>query len=167
MHTEREKISCNRLSFALHPERFTRSLTRCVKYNAKGGKSRAMFLKTVGKDLTHCYRCWLQQKRVIRLCYGSLFSTEDRLILKQVQLVEITVFIEIANEYFQHVENALKEGVSSGARGRGRERCTSVLNEVFLLLSPLSDHWSWPRSLELTALAFGTPRQGVRRNSTS
>ena len=39
--------------------------------------------------------------------------TEDRLILKQVQLVEITAFIEIANEYFQHVEKALKEGVST------------------------------------------------------
>ena len=29
--------------------RFIRSLARCVKFEAKGGKSRAMFLKTYGE----------------------------------------------------------------------------------------------------------------------
>ena len=39
------------------------------------------------------------------------FNTEDRLIMKQVQMVEITAFVEIAPQYFQHVSEAVKNEV--------------------------------------------------------
>ena len=44
--------------------------------------------------------------------YLFLLFTEDRLIMKQVQMVEITSFIDTALQYFQHVTEAIKSDVS-------------------------------------------------------
>ena len=48
---------------------------------------------------------------VIRRTIDNRLVTEDRLIMKQVQLVEITSFIEFAPQYFQHVSEAIMNKV--------------------------------------------------------
>ena len=47
------------------------------------------------------------------MSYIIIITIEDRLIMKQVQLVEINSFIEIAPKYFQHVAEAIKNKVTA------------------------------------------------------
>ena len=61
---------------------FIRSLCRCKKWGAQGGKSNVFFAKT--KD--------------------------DRLVIKQVTKTELESFIKFAPEYFKYVSESLKSG---------------------------------------------------------
>ncbi|XP_065919768.1 1-phosphatidylinositol 3-phosphate 5-kinase-like isoform X3 [Dysidea avara] len=69
------------LVFPYGEERFIRSLARCVKWQAKGGKSGSSFCKVV----------------------------DDRFILKQMKRPEVDSFVEFANDYFKHLRRALDE----------------------------------------------------------
>ncbi|WVZ87800.1 hypothetical protein U9M48_034382 [Paspalum notatum var. saurae] len=58
------------------------SLSRCKKWDAQGGKSKAFFAKTI----------------------------DDRFIIKQIKRTELESFIEFAPEYFKHVCHSLDTG---------------------------------------------------------
>ncbi|CAD6246305.1 unnamed protein product [Miscanthus lutarioriparius] len=58
------------------------SLSRCKKWNAQGGKSKAYFAKT----------------------------TDDRFIIKQIKKTEFESFIKFAPDYFKHVYHSLDTG---------------------------------------------------------
>ncbi|AQK51227.1 Putative 1-phosphatidylinositol-4-phosphate 5-kinase/ zinc ion binding family [Zea mays] len=58
------------------------SLSRCKKWNAQGGKSKAYFAKT----------------------------TDDRFIIKQIKKTEFDSFIKFAPDYFRHVYHSLDTG---------------------------------------------------------
>ncbi|XP_006659026.1 putative 1-phosphatidylinositol-3-phosphate 5-kinase FAB1D [Oryza brachyantha] len=58
------------------------SLSRCKKWNAQGGKSKAFFAKTV----------------------------DDRFIIKQIKKTEFESFIKFAPDYFKHVYHSLDTG---------------------------------------------------------
>ncbi|AQK83343.1 Putative 1-phosphatidylinositol-3-phosphate 5-kinase FAB1D [Zea mays] len=58
------------------------SLSRCKKWNAQGGKSKAYFVKT----------------------------TDDRFIIKQINKTEFESFIKFAPDYFKHVYHSLDTG---------------------------------------------------------
>ena len=106
--------------------RFIRSLSRCVKFDAKGGKSRSTFCKVIGKKLqddnqcvhsvhytgihVHLYTCMYMYSTV-----WYIFSTDDRFIMKQIKSVEISSFEQIAPLYFEHVISALESKVSATA----------------------------------------------------
>jgi 1-phosphatidylinositol-3-phosphate 5-kinase len=68
------------LVFPSGEDRFIRSLSRCVKFDAKGGKSRSTFCKVI----------------------------DDRFIMKQIKAVEISSFEQIAPLYFDHITSALE-----------------------------------------------------------
>ncbi|KAK3122502.1 hypothetical protein QOZ80_8AG0614490 [Eleusine coracana subsp. coracana] len=58
------------------------SLSRCKKWDAQGGKSKAFFAKTM----------------------------DDRFIIKQIKKTEFESFIKFASEYFKHVSHSLDTG---------------------------------------------------------
>jgi len=58
------------------------SLSRCKKWDAQGGKSKAFFAKTM----------------------------DDRLIIKQIKKTEFESFIKFAPDYFKHVNHSLDTG---------------------------------------------------------
>lgn len=58
------------------------SLGRCKKWNAQGGKSKALFAKTL----------------------------DNRFIIKEINKTELTSFLEFAPEYFKHVSGSLSSG---------------------------------------------------------
>lgn len=58
------------------------SLSRCKKWNAQGGKSKAYFAKTM----------------------------DDRFIIKQIKKTEVESFIKFAPDYFKHVYHSLDTG---------------------------------------------------------
>lgn len=59
-------------------DRYVESLSRCIKWDSKGGKTRALFLKT----------------------------HDDRIVLKQLSPIETTAFIKFAPAYFQFMSEA-------------------------------------------------------------
>lgn len=59
-------------------DRYVESLSRCVKWDSKGGKSKSVFLRTL----------------------------DDRLIIKALQPVETTAFLKFAKYYFQFMSEA-------------------------------------------------------------
>ena len=109
--------------------RYIRSLARCVKYDAKGGKSRSTFCKVAG---THAARLiylfkllnkYYQEPKPLtrsRINYLSLsiFYThthtlaDDRFIMKHIKSIEISSFEQFAPHYLEHVNKALEEKVS-------------------------------------------------------
>lgn len=60
-------------------ENFLRSLSRCVKWNSKGGKSGSAFLKTL----------------------------DDRLVIKELSKTELEAFVQFAPSYFEYFAQAL------------------------------------------------------------
>lgn len=60
----REKI------FPAGEDKFIRSLTRCVKFEAKGGKSRSAFCKVAGKNVITC----LHPGVIFALCIEALYQ---------------------------------------------------------------------------------------------
>ena len=93
---------------------FIRSLSRCVKYDAKGGKSRSTFCKVSGKMATLC----LVRISICSFVICLYLFTDDRFIMKQVKSIEISSFEPFALHYLKHVTKALEEKV------RGRNACT-------------------------------------------
>ncbi|KAK6349203.1 1-phosphatidylinositol-3-phosphate 5-kinase [Orbilia blumenaviensis] len=60
-------------------DRFIESLSRCIKWDSKGGKTKSVFLKTL----------------------------DDRIILKQLSLIETAAFLKFAPSYFHIMSEAL------------------------------------------------------------
>lgn len=64
---------------------YVNSLSRCVKWAAKGGKSGSLFHKTL----------------------------DERFIMKQMSRFELQSFLDLAPKYFQYVSDAVKNQVSN------------------------------------------------------
>jgi len=60
-------------------DRYVESLSRCIKWDSKGGKTKSVFLKTL----------------------------DDRIVLKQLSQVETTAFLKFAPSYFHIMSEAL------------------------------------------------------------
>ena len=59
-------------------DRFAESLSRCTKWDSKGGKSKSIFLKTL----------------------------DDRIVMKALQTVETAAFLKFAPAYFRFMSEA-------------------------------------------------------------
>lgn len=70
-------------------DRFAESLSRCGKWDSKGGKSKSVFLKTL----------------------------DDRIVMKALQPVETTAFLKFAPAYFRFMSEAFFHEVSSAVPG--------------------------------------------------
>jgi 1-phosphatidylinositol-3-phosphate 5-kinase len=66
-------------------DRFVESLSRCLKYDSKGGKTKSLFLKTL----------------------------DNRFIIKSLQEVELKAFTKFAPDYFAFMSHTLFHGVPS------------------------------------------------------
>ncbi|KAK5158100.1 hypothetical protein LTR04_005314 [Oleoguttula sp. CCFEE 6159] len=66
-------------------DRFVESLSRCLKWDSKGGKTKSLFLKTL----------------------------DDRFVIKSLQEVEVKSFIRGAPDYFNFVSHTLFHGLPS------------------------------------------------------
>ncbi|KAJ9627167.1 Mitochondrial distribution and morphology protein 12 [Taxawa tesnikishii (nom. ined.)] len=66
-------------------ERFVESLSRCAKWDSKGGKTKSLFLKTL----------------------------DDRFVIKSLQEVELKAFTKFAPDYFAFMSHTLFRGVPS------------------------------------------------------
>ncbi|KAK8196110.1 Mitochondrial distribution and morphology protein 12 [Zalaria obscura] len=66
-------------------ERFVESLSRCAKWDSKGGKTKSLFLKTL----------------------------DDRFVIKSLQEVELKAFTKFAPDYFAFMSHTLFHGVPS------------------------------------------------------
>ena len=66
-------------------ERFVESLSRCLKYDSKGGKSKSLFLKTL----------------------------DDRFVVKSLSPVEVNAFFKFAPNYFSFMHHNLFKGLLS------------------------------------------------------
>lgn len=89
---------------------FVESLSRCLKWDAAGGKSKVDFLKTLGASrLIPC--TVLPKRRPLTIA----FCTDDRFIVKQLSRPEMEVFARFAPAYFEYMADALFQGVSPSA----------------------------------------------------
>ena len=70
-------------------EHYIQSLSRCVKWDSSGGKSKSAFLKTLGK---------LYQRVPLTI--------DDRLVVKQMSRYEMDAFVKFAPAYFEYMSQA-------------------------------------------------------------
>jgi 1-phosphatidylinositol-3-phosphate 5-kinase len=70
-------------------ERYIQSLSRCVKWDSSGGKSKSAFLKTLGSQPI---ATWL--------------TVDDRLVVKQMSRYEMDAFVKFAPAYFEYMSQA-------------------------------------------------------------
>ena len=103
-----------------------RSLSRCIKWNASGGKSGSLFLKTRG-ILFHILR---------RLHYTDSVQ-DERFIAKEISRFEGDSFGEIGPAYFSYLSTCFTTGV---------RRSSSLWHSVNLIFVASSDRPSLPRS---------------------
>ena len=105
-------ISCT----VLYPEQFdalrrtynceknmVESLSRCVKWNASGGKSGSAFLKTQGKLFSKNYK----------ECCSSKSRQDDRFIAKELSKPELQTMETFAPAYFDYMSSAIHANVSA------------------------------------------------------
>jgi 1-phosphatidylinositol-3-phosphate 5-kinase len=78
------------------------SLARCIKWDARGGKSGSAFLKTRGTSLL---------KYDIRVL---THLTDDRFIAKEISRAELQTMETFAPSYFDYMSSALTANVSIG-----------------------------------------------------
>ena len=76
------------------------SLSRCVKWNASGGKSGSAFLKTQGKQLS--------------IIWNHSFKSlqDDRFIAKELSKPELQTMETFAPAYFDYMSSAIHANVS-------------------------------------------------------
>jgi 1-phosphatidylinositol-3-phosphate 5-kinase len=70
-------------------EHYVQSLSRCVKWDSSGGKSKSAFLKTLGMSHSR----------------GQL-TIDDRLVVKQMSRYEMDAFVKFAPAYFEYMSQA-------------------------------------------------------------
>lgn len=85
----RQLIWTNEPESEMNEASFLKSLSRCRKWRARGGKSRAKFLKTYGNILFS----------------SSLLETDDKFILKQLSPIELHGFLDFGPEYFAYMDH--------------------------------------------------------------
>jgi hypothetical protein len=76
------------------------SLTRCVKWNASGGKSGSAFLKTRGQNQRYRYRT-----------HGLTILADDRFIAKEISKAELQTMETFAPAYFEYMSSAVTANV--------------------------------------------------------
>jgi 1-phosphatidylinositol-3-phosphate 5-kinase len=90
-------------------EYYIESLSRCVKWTSRGGKSGAVFLKTKGK-----YMCVLPADTLLETHLNILIVVmlDDRLIIKQLQRAETDALLRFAPSYFEYMADAFSNKVT-------------------------------------------------------
>lgn len=92
-------------------EDFVRSLSHCVNWQARGGKSGAVFYATEGLSID-------PNQPLRSECGGltqawALSLSDDRFILKQMPRLEVQSFLDFAPHYFTYITGAVQQKVRS------------------------------------------------------
>jgi 1-phosphatidylinositol-3-phosphate 5-kinase len=93
---------------------YIQSLARCIKWDASGGKSGSLFLKTKGRKGFIFFFFFLLN---FEWYADSLLvaKKDDRFIMKQISKPEVDAFIKFAPSYFEYMSQAFFHEVSSGS----------------------------------------------------
>lgn len=87
---------------------FIRSLSKSVRWEARGGKSGSKFCKTMGKDVFLSYSTLFLSSCYILTMFLPCLPPDDRFVLKEMTKNDISKFEYFAPNYFDYINQCLQ-----------------------------------------------------------
>lgn len=85
---------------------FIRSLSKSVRWEARGGKSGSKFCKTMGKKSNSSIK--LDSLRLLSLFFPFFWNTDDRFVLKEMTKNDTSKFEYFAPNYFDYINQCFQ-----------------------------------------------------------